>query len=160
MVRRGFTLPELVVTLLLVAILAFVAIPQLFHRAEYEARSLRDELAAALRFAQKAAIAQRRSVCGQITSGAGGSVALRVDTDENASTGTAGCEADQSGPTGKSPHQVLMPPEVTLSVSPAVTTLVFDRNGVPNTNVNIVFTLTGGGASYSVTVERGTGYVH
>lgn len=54
---RGFTLVELVLVITLVGILAVVAAPRFFGNATFDARGYRDELGAALRYAQKVAMA-------------------------------------------------------------------------------------------------------
>ena len=57
---RGFTLLELVMVLLLVGVLAVFVAPR-FEVAVFNARGFADQVGAALRFAQKAAIARRQA---------------------------------------------------------------------------------------------------
>lgn len=54
---RGYTLVELVMVVSLIAIVAAVAAPRMFDRSTFDARGARDELATALRYAQKVAVA-------------------------------------------------------------------------------------------------------
>ena len=60
---RGFTLVELVVILIVLGILAVFAMPRFAGREPFDARAFHDSTLAALRYAQKTAIAQRRPVC-------------------------------------------------------------------------------------------------
>jgi MSHA pilin protein MshC len=55
--QRAFTLVELVITLLLVGILAGIAVPRFFDRTGFAAAAILEETAAAIRLAQKVAIA-------------------------------------------------------------------------------------------------------
>lgn len=59
----GFTLVELVVILIIVGVLAVAALPRFADQTMFEARGFHDETLSLLRYAQKAAIAQRRTVC-------------------------------------------------------------------------------------------------
>jgi prepilin-type N-terminal cleavage/methylation domain-containing protein len=65
---RGFTLPELVAVLILVATLAAVALPRLDGALAVRDDAFRDEVTAALRHAHKTAIAHRRLVCAALSS--------------------------------------------------------------------------------------------
>jgi MSHA pilin protein MshC len=60
--QRGFTLIELIMVIVILGVLAVVAIPR-FNGSVYTGRGLHDETMALLRFGQKTAIAQRRTVC-------------------------------------------------------------------------------------------------
>lgn len=67
---------ELIVTIMIIGILAVAAIPRLAERSAFETRGFRDETVALLRYGQKSAVAQRRTVCVAV---AGGGVALSID---------------------------------------------------------------------------------
>lgn len=62
-VQTGFTLIELVSVLILVGILSVVAMPKFFDKNSFQGRGFHDETLALLRYAQKSAVAQRRTVC-------------------------------------------------------------------------------------------------
>ncbi|MCA1973912.1 MAG: type II secretion system GspH family protein, partial [Caenispirillum sp.] len=87
----GFTMVELVVTLIVIGILAVVAAPRFFDRADFDARAFLEQTAAALRYAQKAAIAQRRTVCVAFAANA---VTLTV----RATAGAGACDTPLAGP--------------------------------------------------------------
>jgi MSHA pilin protein MshC len=58
----GFTLPELVMTITIIAILSALVGPRLMSSSAFESRGFYDEAQAVVRYAQKNAIARRRSV--------------------------------------------------------------------------------------------------
>ncbi len=66
--QRGFTLIELVVVIVMLGILAVYVAPQFFSASLFQSRGFADQVQAALRYAQKQAIAQHRNVCVAVTS--------------------------------------------------------------------------------------------
>ncbi len=143
---HGFTLIELVMVIFLVGVLAIFAAPRLFDSAAFNARGFHDETLALLRYAQKTAIAQRRTVCVAFTLS---SATLKVDND-----GSAGCEANLAGPRGDSPGTITARGDVNYGSLP--TAISFDALGQPTATQTIQVQ----GAGRSITVEAGTGYVH
>lgn len=140
--RNGFSLVELVVVLLIAGILAAMAIPYL---ADTESKTswYYEQVKAAVRFAQRQAVAQRRSVyvCVQT-----GSISLGYDA---ACSGAAA----QSGAMIQVPQQLSAPSGAVLSST--TTPFSFNALGQPQPNSDI--TLSVGGRSITVTME--TGYV-
>jgi MSHA pilin protein MshC len=147
----GFSLVELLIVLTLVSVLAVVAVPRLVDTGAFQSRGFHDETLALLRFAHKAAVAQRRPVCVQF---AATSSTLRIDADRNAATGTDGCESDLAGPRGDSPGRVSARGSVSYASVPS--TLVFDGLGRPGAGLSLQVQ----GAARAITVEAVTGYVH
>lgn len=141
----GFTLMELVVTLIVLGIMAAVAIPRFFDRGGFDARAFLDQTAGMLRYAQKAAIAQRRLVCVGFTAN---SVSLTIDADGNGS-----CETGLAGPAGAAPYTVTAPGAVTFNPTP--TALSFSAEGRPSGGA----TITIDGVAATLTVVAETGYV-
>ncbi len=72
--HKGFTLIELVVIILLLGILAAFAMPKFFNLSDYRTRAAYDEVASAVRYAQKLAVA---SGCEVRVSISGSSYALQ-----------------------------------------------------------------------------------
>lgn len=144
---RGFTLVELVVTLIVLGIMAATVMPRFFDRRDFDARAFLDEARAALRYAQKAAIAQRRTVCVSFTAN---SVTLRI----RSSAGDGACDTDLTGPAGGAPYTVAAPGSVTFSSTPA--DFSFDAEGRPSAGQAIAID----GIATTIAVEAETGYVH
>lgn len=149
MKQRGFTLVELVMTMIIIGILAVVALPRFDLLSGFDEIGYRDQVKATLEYARKAAVAQRRNV--QITLAAGSvSVKIASDIPEGAASNTF--DRNLTLPGGDS-NQITAPSGITLS--PA-TTLIFDPLGRPSAAGS--FTLTG--ISQPIIVEAETGYVH
>lgn len=87
--HKGFTLVELVMILVLVGILAAVALPRFFSRSTYDTLEFFNQVQAMLRYAQKVAIAQNRSVY------------VRLDPASIALCFDAACASQVASPSGK-----------------------------------------------------------
>lgn len=154
---RGFTLIELIVVIVLLGILAVYAAPRMFDMNTFNSRGFHDETLALLRYAQKTAIAQRRTVCVTFTTN---SATLTMAS----AAATTNC-ATPVGMTGTT--QVTAKANVnygTSALPAAPTAFNFDGLGQPiNTD--------GSGAAQpkqtikisnaaDVVIETGSGYVH
>lgn len=107
----GFTLPELLIVMILAGILAAFVIPKLDAIMGVRMDAWRDQLTAALRYAQKTAVSHRRLVCVEV---ANTSITLRIAS----SRGAPDCDADLVGPGGSPEFGSSGSSSVTVSVSP------------------------------------------
>ena len=146
---RGFTLVELVTSLVIVGILSAAAMPSMFDHQVFRQRGYVDEVAAALRYGQKIAIASRCEVAIEITA-AGYAAAQRASLNDcelqAGAWNTPVRRADGSDLTGASPADVLLQPAATF---------VFNRDG-RLTNLNPPVLTVG---DFSLTVNSTTGLV-
>ena len=161
--ERGFTLVELVMTLVIIAILAVFVVPRLDFKSTFDERAYHDRLKAGLQFARKAAVAQRRYVCVGVAANV---VTFTVDASVPESTTTpfggtcpfAGAltlPSPDSGCGGGAGNQICAPTGVTLSAPSSGTTFQFDARG--GASAAVTFSSTG---QVDVKVESETGYVH
>ena len=95
--ERGFTLVEMVVILVVVGILAVTTLPRFASKSDFDARGFFDATASMLRYAQKSAVAQRRTVC--VGFGADSSLSLTI-----ASSFGGACDTPLAGPNGVAPY--------------------------------------------------------
>src|SRR5437899_40386 len=104
--RRGFTLPELVMMIVVIGILAVVMAPRFISWRGFASRGFYDEAQAVVRYAQKTAIAWRRSIFVCVTA-----------TDISAILPTSTCAAPVllTHPTSGLPLKSTAPDGVTLS---------------------------------------------
>ena len=136
----GFTLVELVVVLVILGLVAAVALPKFFDLEAFRERGAYDELAGAVRYAQKLAVASGCEV--QVSVTASGYALQQHVTDCNGGAFTTISNHPISAGTFSG---------VSLSSSPA--SFVFDALGRSSSAA----TLSVGGRSFSVVAE--TGYV-
>lgn len=147
---RGFSMVELILALLIVGVLAAVAVPRLVDRGAFQTRGAAAETRAALRYAQKLAMAKNREVCVTVTAT---TVTLMLNPTQIAG---AACITPVSRPGEGADYVLTLPAGVALTPALAFR---FDGLGRPvtipaNTNVNLTL-----GGSLAVTVLRETGYV-
>lgn len=159
--QRGFTLIELVMVLVLVGVLAVFVAPRMNLIGGFNDVGYRDKVRAALEFARKAAVSSRRTV--QVTLGAN-SLTLtrqRCPTDGLNADGSACAStldnlmlpaADKACAVG---NMVCAPLNVTLA---GPNPLTFNPLGQA-TAASYVYTVTGNGSSWTITVDAETGYV-
>ncbi len=160
--NTGFTIVELVVILIIIGILAVGIGPRFFELDVFRARGFYDESLSILRYAQKTAIAQRRSVYFNLDA-ANERIALCY-----ANTFPCSTAADQvPSPYGEKPYTVTAASGVDLQTTTA--TYFFDALGRPYSSSDSVpissfstltFSIVGGSQTRTITVERESGYVH
>lgn len=146
---RGFTLVELIVTLVVVGILAVAIIPRFANKSDFDARGFFDSAAAILRYAQKSAVAQRRTVC--VAFGADSSVTLTIAGDFGGA-----CNTDLAGPNGVAPYKLYAPSGVVFAATPANFSFLPSGEALPALDQTITVS---GLAGRSITVVAATGYV-
>ena len=73
---RGFTMIELIVTLIIIGVVSVTVLGRMDFTGAFDQKGAHDKTVAALQFARKAAVAQRRFVCVVI---GGGSMTLTID---------------------------------------------------------------------------------
>ena len=153
---RGFTLIELVMVIVMLGILAVFVAPKFISTSVFNARGFHDETLAYLRYAQKTAVAQRRTVCVAFTAS---TVGLSLAFAANSWT----CDAALTGPRGESPAKASAKSGVTFLNGVAPGDFRFDGLGQPvnaSGTSMVIPTMQVDGSAASITVETVTGYVH
>jgi MSHA pilin protein MshC len=151
--QAGFTLVELVMVLVMLGVLAVYAVPRLLSSSDFYARGFHDQSMAYLRYAQKTAVAQRRTVC--VTLGSN-SLSLQISN----TAGSNSCNTALPGPGG----EASLSARSGVAFSSTTTSFNFDALGQPvNRSTGAASasqTLQVANVSKSITVEAATGYVH
>jgi MSHA pilin protein MshC len=151
---------ELIIIILIIGILAAVAGPRFFELDAFRARGFYDEALAALHHAQKIAIAQRRAVYVRLDG------ATEIVTACYTSSFPCATADQVPGPYGEKPYTVTAASGVDLQTTG---TYFFDALGRPYNNTDaepnstfdtLTVTITGGGDTRTITMERETGYAH
>ena len=138
--ESGFTLVELIVVLLVLAIVSAYALPRFFDLDDYRARGDYDEVAGAVRYAQKLAVASGCEV--QVDLSGNGYDLQQHETDCTSGSFTTIVN-----------HPVTQNTFSGISLSSTPATFRFDAMGRCSSNVSV----TVGGRSFAVIAE--TGYV-
>jgi len=141
--QHGFTLVELIVTLVIIGILAAVVGPRFFDRKVFDERLFFEETVSAVRYAQKLALAS--GCLTQVSLGAGG---YRLRRAANCTSG--GFSAEVQGPDGQTPFANTEVP-AGVSVSTTNFPVVFDSLGRPSGAASATI----GAFTFSVTAETG-----
>jgi MSHA pilin protein MshC len=145
---RGFTLPELVMVLVIMGILAALVGPRMLSSRNFASRGFYDEAQAVVRYAQKTAVAWRRSVT------------VCVAANEVLAISNANCGAPTIlvHPATGGELRSVAPSGVTLS---PIGSFSFDGLGRPSAPVTIVLTSTiADDPARQIVVVAETGYVH
>jgi MSHA pilin protein MshC len=146
--QRGFTIVELVVTIVIVGLIATIAIPRMVDNRSFESRSFYERTIAVVRQAQKVAVA-RRSTAAPI-------LVCVTATTISAGRG-ANCATLLPDPVGSGNLSFTAPAGVTLSPTGNYS---FDGLGQPSAAIviNVNSTIPGDPAR-QITVAALTGYV-
>lgn len=138
---RGFTLTELVVVMVIVAILSAIAISRI-NTQSFDTEGFANRAMAMVRYAQKLAISQRRTV-----------VVVATASNIRLCYTDAGCASAVREPPGTNPFSYDAPSGVSLSAA----TIAFSALGRPGAAATITVT---GDVARTITIEAETGYVH
>jgi len=156
--RRGFTLGELIIVMVITSVLAAVAIPRVFDQSGFAARGARDFVGSALRYAQKSAIAMRRNVC--VTVGTT-SVTMTYALAAGSGQACSGAATIVNPATNQAFASKVYDQGATVA---AATSITFDALGRPLSAalapLATTTSITVNGYATPVSVEPETGYVH
>jgi MSHA pilin protein MshC len=146
---RGFSLIELIVVIILMAILVGVAAPRFFGSGDFEAPAFARELASAARYAQKLAVVSGCPV--NLTVSATGYALFQPQATTPVCTGTLTMTLPARHPATGEAFAATVPTGV--SVGGALGTVQFGASGVPSAAAN--YTVGG----LTVSIAAGSGYV-
>jgi MSHA pilin protein MshC len=149
---RGFTLIELVATLVIIGILAGIAVPQFFDNRSFAERGYVDEVASTLRYARRVAIATSCEVAVTFTPAGYGAAQRTTINDCDARSGgwnTPVLRSDGSILRGIAPKDVVLTP---------ASTIVYDTDGsILGGNPPVI---TVGPFTLTIDARSGTATVH
>jgi MSHA pilin protein MshC len=151
----GFTMLELVIVIVIAGIVSYMAAVRLNNVGEVDGHGFAEQVASTLRFAQEAAVAQRRLMYVNVNSG-GGLVDVCLDSSNACAqplTAPGGCNL-----AGGCPLSAQAPSGVVLTTNTAQ--FSFDGLGQPSTSSQVQIQVTASdGQQFTVTIEPGSGYV-
>lgn len=145
----GFTLVELIITMIVIGILAVVAMPRFANQLTFETRGFVDQTVATLQYARKVAVASGRNVCVSASSG-GNTLTQTMATARGWQSGSC-----VGGTAITNPAATWRKDAAVTYGSALSTTFGGDGSATPVPG----FTVTGDNTTYTIVVES-TGYVH
>ncbi|MES2886440.1 MAG: prepilin-type N-terminal cleavage/methylation domain-containing protein [Pseudomonadota bacterium] len=140
---QGFSMVELIVVMLLLAVLSSLAIPRLMSRNTMEERGAQSQLRGMLVHARQLAVAQQRDVCVLVNPN-------RVSAVYAPANGACNVAAPVAAPGGTGAYEVLPPNGVNFGGAGLVR---FNARGQPTPDVNQTITV----GSLALLVQRETG---
>jgi MSHA pilin protein MshC len=147
----GFTIVELVAVMVIVGIIAAISAPRFVGIDAFDARGSYSTLTAALRYAQKTAIAQRRNVYANVNIS---SRAVCLGYTNN-------CSSAVIDPATQTAYAKTLSSNVAITAS--TTPIGFDGLGRPIPNTSATFTIQNTAVTSesirTITIEQDTGYV-
>lgn len=144
----GFTAIELIAVIIIVGILAAFVVPRFAGRGAFDARGVYDNLASALRYAQKKALASNCPVQVAITA-----------TSYSLTHSPAPCGSGTGTPVANPSGGAFTSSDLHgITLSPA-TTITFAASGATTAGSDITISVIGGGQTRTLTVVAATGYV-
>jgi len=167
--QLGFTLIELVMVMVLLGVLSVYATPRVFSSKDFYARGFHDETLSLIRYAQKTAVAQRRTVCVNLTAPAPAKATLSMASVDSSSLLANVCDKAVQGPNlncvvaGLTGTTSCISAKSDISYSLIPLALSFDGLGQPvgATLAQVVQVASSSFAiSRTVTIEPVTGLVH
>ena len=149
-VTSGFTMVELIATIAIAGLLAAIALPRMMGPSGFDSRGFYDAATGVVRYAQKTAIAWRRTI----------HVCVTATPPQVVSASTAaGCATPLTHPSTGGSLTATAPSGVTLAVAPAGN-FTFDGLGRPSAAKTITLTSTiAGDPPRQIIVTAETGYV-
>lgn len=156
---RGFTLIELIMVIVILGVLAVFAAPRIFNSGDFNARGFHDETLSLLRYAQKTAIAQRRTVCVTFTTT---TATLTMASNPSTTDCSVPAAGGLTGPRGETPAAI---PSTArgITFSGTLSNFAFNGLGQPLDAAGVLLTAQKEiqiSNSTPVYVEANTGYVH
>lgn len=145
---RGFSLIELIVVIVLMAVLVGVAVPRFFGKSDFEAPAFAQELASAARYAQKLAVVSGCPV--DLAVSATAYALFQPEATAPACTGVPTMTLAVKHPGTGEAFAAAVPSGITLG---GAATVRFSAAGVPDAAA--AFTV----ADLTVTISAGSGYV-
>jgi MSHA pilin protein MshC len=139
----------LILVIVVLGTLSYFAVARLADRGDTDAHGFAEQLASTLRFAQKAAVAQRRNVFVNVDGGAG-RVWVCLDA-------APACTTPLAAPAG-GPLEHNTPRGVSVATGGAAQ-IVFDALGRPSLASALDLTVTASAATFTVRIEPDSGYV-